>query len=96
MQSNYLFALFPRAHLTLVSVRQWDAKKLRRFCKQDKAWCDIVGNGLSIRKKLTKLKMEMITKHEDIISCHEVNVFGNLKTTIRKILRHLELFVTGG
>ena len=30
----------------------------------------------------------MITKHEDIISCHEVNVFGNLKTIIRKILRH--------
>ena len=24
--------------------------------------------------------MEMITKHENIISCHEVNVFGNLKT----------------
>ena len=35
----------------------------------------------------------MITKHEDVISCHEVNVFGNLKTIIRKILRHLELFV---
>ena len=37
--------------------------------------------------------MEMITKHENIISCHEVNVFGNLKTTIRKIFRHLELYV---
>ena len=35
----------------------------------------------------------MITKHEDIISFYEVNVFGNLKTIIRKILRHLELFV---
>ena len=35
----------------------------------------------------------MITKHESLISCHEANVFGNLKTTIRKILRHLELFV---
>ena len=31
----------------------------------------------------------MITKHENIISCYEVNVFGNLKTTICKILRHL-------
>ena len=96
VESIYFFALFPRAHLTLVSVRQWDAKKLRRFCKQDKAWCDIVGNRLSFRKKIlniVKLKMEMITKHEDIISCHEVNVFGNLKTIIRKILRHLELFV---
>ena len=35
----------------------------------------------------------MITKHENIISCYEVNVFGNLKTIIRKILRDLELFV---
>ena len=51
VESIYFFALFPRAHLTLVSDRQWDAKKLRRFSKQDKAWCDIVGNRLSIRKK---------------------------------------------
>ena len=26
----------------------------------------------------------MITKHDNIISRHEVNLFGNLKTTIRK------------
>ena len=38
----------------------------------------------------------MLTKHENIISCHEMNVFGNLKTTIPKILRHLELFVASG
>ena len=38
----------------------------------------------------------MITKQEDIISFHEVNVFENLKTTIRKILRHLKLFVASG
>ena len=57
VESIYFFALFPRAHLTLVSVRQWDAKKLRRFCKQDKAWCDIVGNRLSIRKKFLNIEL---------------------------------------
>ena len=55
--SIYFFALLPRAHLTLVSVRQWDAKKLRRFCKQDKAWCDIVGNRLSIRKIFLNIEL---------------------------------------
>ena len=38
----------------------------------------------------------MIMKHENIISCYEVNVFRNLKTTIRKILRDLELLVASG
>ena len=38
----------------------------------------------------------MITKRENIIYFHEVNVFGNLRTSIRKILRHLELFVGSG
>ena len=51
------FALLPCAHLTLVSVRQWDAKKLRRFCKQDKAWRDIVGNKLSIRKIFLNIEL---------------------------------------
>ena len=46
--------LAPRARLTVVSVRLWDAKKLRRFCKQDKAWCDVVGNKLSIKKYIPK------------------------------------------
>ena len=57
VESIFFFALFPRAHLTLVSVRQWDAKKLRRFCKQDKAWCDIVGNRLSIRKIFLNIEL---------------------------------------
>ena len=51
------FALLPRAHLTLVSVRQWDAKKLRRFCKQDKAWPDIGSNKLSIRKIFLNIEL---------------------------------------
>ena len=55
--SIYFFALLPRAHLTLVSVRQWDAKKLRRFSKQDKAWRDIVGNKLSIRKIFLNIEL---------------------------------------
>ena len=55
--SIYFFALLPRAHLTLVSVRQWDAKKLRRFCKQDKAWCEKVGNRLSIRKIFLNIEL---------------------------------------
>ena len=55
--SIYFFALLPRAHLTLVSVRQWDVKKLRRFCKQDKAWRDIVGNKLSIRKIFLNIEL---------------------------------------
>ena len=57
VESIYFFALFPRAHLTLVSVRQWDAKKLRRFCKQDKACCDIVSNRLSIRKIFLNIEL---------------------------------------
>ena len=57
MGSIDFFALLPRAHLTLVSVRQWDAKKLRRFCKQDKAWRDIVGNKLSIRKIFLNIEL---------------------------------------
>ena len=32
-------------------------KKLRRFCKQDKAWRDIVGNKLSIRKIFLNIKL---------------------------------------
>ena len=59
VESIYFFALFPRAHLTLVSVRQWDAKKLRRFWKQDKAWCDIVGNKLSIKKNFQILNYQV-------------------------------------
>ena len=55
--SIYFFALLPRAHLTLVSVRQWDAKKLRRFSKQDKVWRDIVGNKLSIRKIFLNIEL---------------------------------------
>ena len=55
--SIYFFALLPRAHLTLVSVRWWDAKKSRRFCKQDKAWRDIVGNKLSIRKIFLNIEL---------------------------------------
>ena len=54
---SIFFALLPRAHLTLVSVRWWDAKKSRRFCKQDKAWRDIVGNKLSIRKIFLNIKL---------------------------------------
>ena len=55
--SIYFFAHLPCAHLTLVSVRQWDAKKLRWFYKQDKAWCDIVGNKLSIRKIFLNIEL---------------------------------------
>ena len=54
---SIFFALLPRAHLTLVSVRWWDAKKSRRFCKQDKAWRDIVGNKLSIRKIFLNIEL---------------------------------------
>ena len=54
---SFFFVLFPRAHLTLVSVRQWDAKKLRRFCKQDKACCDIASNRLSIRKIFLNIEL---------------------------------------
>ena len=54
---SIFFALLPRAHLTLVSVRRWDAKKLRRFSKQDKAWRDIVGNKLSIRKIFLNIEL---------------------------------------
>ena len=32
-------------------------KKLRRFCKQDKAWRDIVGNKLSIRNIFLNIKL---------------------------------------
>ena len=53
----FFFALFSRAHLTLVSVRQWDAKKLRLFCKQDKASCNIVSNRLSIRKTFLNIEL---------------------------------------
>ena len=55
--SIYFFAHLPCAHLTLVSVRQWDAKKLRWFYRQEKAWCDIFGNKLSISKIFLNIEL---------------------------------------
>ena len=55
--------LTPRARPTLVSVRLWDAKKSRRLCKQDKAWRDVVGYKLSVKKYIFKywtIKLKII------------------------------------